>query len=412
MSLSKQIKNCQICGDARLRSIIFLGNIPPVNQMLDIGKEHSDQTYFPLELVKCLSCKHVQINTIVNAEVLFPKTYPYLTGTTEILKKNFRDLYNETSKLVALKKNDLIIDVGSNDGTLLENFKNQGFSVLGIEPSQAAEKAKEKLINTIQTYFNDKTVEKILNSYKRPKIITATNVFAHIENPNKLVKQIAKLMNKESVFVSESHYLCSLIKTLQYDTVYHEHLRYYHVGSLKKLFERHNLEIFHVKKIPTHGGSIRVYVSKKGIYKKTNQLKKILLEEARMKINSNHLFDSFKKKIIRSKLKLIELLIEIKKKNKVIYGVGAPSRASTLINFTGIDENLVSCILEVSKSNKLNKYIPGTRIPVVNEDLYLKKNPDYLILFSWHIKDDLIKIFKKRGFKGKFILPLPFPKII
>lgn len=410
--LSSKLEKCQICSNERLESIIFLGNIPPVNQMFEVGDENQEQTYFPLELVRCLNCSHVQINRIVNTKVLFPKSYPYLTGTTKILKDNFEDLFKEIKRYNLLKENDLIIDIGSNDGTLLESFKRQGFKVLGLEPSQAAQKAKEKKINTIQAYFNYKLVDKILKTHEKPKIITATNVFAHIENPNNLVKQVTRLMKKDSVFITESHYLCSLIKTLQYDTVYHEHLRYYHVGALKRLFEKHQLEIFHVKKIPTHGGSIRVYASRKNIYEKTDQLKKILLEEKKMNINSKKLYEVFKKKIISSKLKLIELLIKIKKKNRTIFGVGAPSRASTLINFTGIDENLVSCILEVSNSSKLNKYIPGTKIPIVNESTFLKKNPDYLILFSWHIKDELIKVFREKGFKGKFIIPLPNPTII
>ncbi len=410
--LSSKLERCQICLNEKLESIIFFGNIPPVNQMFEVGDENQEQTYFPLELVRCLSCSHVQINRIVNTKVLFPKSYPYLTGTTKILKDNFEDLFKEIKRFNLLKENDLIIDIGSNDGTLLESFKRQGFEVLGLEPSQAAQKAKEKKINTIQAYFNDKLVDKILKTHEKPKIITATNVFAHIENPNNLVKQVTRLMKKDSIFITESHYLCSLIKTLQYDTVYHEHLRYYHVGALKRLFEKHQLEIFHVKKIPTHGGSIRVYAGRKNMYKKTKDLINILKYESKIGISKDKIYLNFKNKVIKSKISLIELLINLKKKKKVIFGVGAPSRASTLINFVGIDENFVDCIMEVSDSNKLDKYIPGTRIPVVDENIYLKKNPDFLIIFSWHIKDELIEIFRKKGFKGKFIVPLPIPRII
>ena len=410
--LSSKLERCQICLNEKLESIIFFGNIPPVNQMFEVGDENQEQTYFPLELVRCLSCSHVQINRIVNTKVLFPKSYPYLTGTTKILKDNFEDLFKEIKRFNLLKENDLIIDIGSNDGTLLESFKRQGFEVLGLEPSQAAQKAKEKKINTIQAYFNDKLVDKILKTHEKPKIITATNVFAHIENPNNLVKQVTRLMKKDSIFITESHYLCSLIKTLQYDTVYHEHLRYYHVGALKRLFEKHQLEIFHVKKIPTHGGSIRVYAGRKNMYKKTKDLINILKYESKIGISKDKIYLNFKNKVIKSKISLIELLINLKKKKKVIFGVGAPSRASTLINFVGIDENFVDCILEVSDSNKLDKYIPGTRILVVDENIYLKKNPDFLFIFSWHIKDELIEILRKKGFKGKFIVPLPIPRII
>ncbi len=409
---SKEIRNCQICDSSHLKSILFLGNIPPVNQMIEVNSTFPEQIYFPLELVRCKNCNHVQINRIVDTKVLFPESYPYLSGTTKILKTNFHNLFLESKKIIPLEKNDLIIDIGSNDGTLLENFKKAGFKVLGIEPTQASKQAKKNKIQTLVKYFNESTVETVLNKFQKPKLITATNVFAHIENPNKLVKLISKMMDKNSVFISESHYLCSLLSTLQYDTVYHEHLRYYHLGALKILFEKNDLEIFHAKKISTHGGSIRVYTARKDSYEKTEELKKLFKEESKMGMSKDKIYNSFKAKILRSKIKLLELLIGLKLKKKKIYGVGAPSRASTLINFVGIDADLVSCILEVKNSNKLNKYIPGTKIPVIDEKVILNDPPDYLLIFSWHIKKDLINVFRKKGFRGKFIIPLPKPKII
>ena len=391
---------------------MFYGYIPPVNSMDKIGSIKSENLSFPLHLVKCSSCHHVQIDTIVDKEVLFPFSYPYLSGTTKILKENFSDLYNESQRVVGLTENDLVLDIGSNDGTLLNNFKVNKIKTLGVEPSQAGRIANRNGIETIIDYFNNNTVERILNKNQKPKIITATNVFAHIENPNLLIKLVKKIMNKNSVFITESHYLLSLIKTLQYDTIYHEHLRYYHLSSLVKLFNLNNLQVFHAKKIPTHGGSIRVYASRKGVFKKTKSFKKIIEQEKESEINKMQTFKIFKKKVIESKYKLLTMLIELRKKKKKIFAVGAPSRASTLINYIGIDKDLVECILEVSSSNKLNKYLPGTLIPVVDEKIIQKSIPDYLLILSWHIKDELIKVFRKKKFKGKFIIPLPTPKII
>ena len=409
---SIKITCCQICNSKELKNIMFFGYVPPVNSMQKIGSVDSESLYFPLNLVKCSSCHHVQIDTIVDKNILFPFSYPYLSGTTRILRENFEDLYNECKRILVLKENDLVLDIGSNDGTLLNAFKINGLNTLGVEPSQAGKIANKNGIETILDYFNEKTIDKILDKPKKPKIITATNVFAHIESPNYLIKLIKRIMNHDSVFITESHYLIPLIKTLQYDTVYHEHLRYYHLLALQKLFQLNNLEIFHAKKIPTHGGSIRVFVSKKGKFKQTSNLKKISLEEEKFGINSTLIFEKFRNKILRSKFKLLNLLIELKQKKKIIFGVGAPSRATTLINFIGIDENIISYILEVKNSNKLNKYLPGTLIPVVDEIILEKTRPDYLLILSWHIKDELIKIFKRKGFKGKYIIPLPFPKII
>ena len=192
--LSKEIKNCQICNSSNLKSILFIGNLPPVNQMIDIKSTSPEQVYFPLELVRCKECSHVQINRLIESKILFPDSYPYLTGTTKILIKNFYKLFLEARKITGLKANDLIIDIGSNDGTLLENFKNFGCKVLGIEPTQASIEAKKKNIKTLVSYFNESTVDSILKKFERPKIITATNVFAHMEDPNKLVKIIAKMI--------------------------------------------------------------------------------------------------------------------------------------------------------------------------------------------------------------------------
>ena len=177
---------CQICSSKNLRSIMFYGFIPPVNSMENVGSIKSENLSFPLHLVKCSLCHHVQIDTIVDKEVLFPFSYPYLSGTTKILKENFSDLYKECQTIIGLNKNDLVVDIGSNDGTLLNNFKINQVKTLGVEPSQAGNVANKNGIETIIDYFNDKTVKKILNKKQKPKIITATNVFAHIENPNLL----------------------------------------------------------------------------------------------------------------------------------------------------------------------------------------------------------------------------------
>ena len=248
-----------------------------------------------------------------------------------------------------------------------------------------------------------------MKTYGRAKVITATNVFAHIDDVNNIVKLIKSTLKEDGIFVSESHYLLPLIKTVQYDTIYHEHLRYYSLESLNYLFKKHKLEIIDVKEIPTHGGSIRVYAARKGYFKVSNNVKKQLKKE-RQNLTSKNLV-IFKKNVVNSKLNLFSILEKIKKKNKTIFGVGAPSRASTLINYLGLDHDVIDCVLEINGSYKIGNYIPGTKIPILNENILKKKKPDYLILFSWHIKNELKKNIKKKGFKGKFIIPLPKPRV-
>ena len=405
---SKPVKRCQISNSAKLKSIIFLGYLPPVNTLRKINSISVEEKSFPAELLYCDKSKLAQLGCIVNKEILFPYSYPYTSSTTKILRENFADLYKDINKIIFLNNKDLIIDIGSNDGNLLENFKNN-HRVLGITPEKIGRVAIKKGIPTIIDYFNKKSSFKIIKKYGKAKIITATNVFAHMDNINIILKSIIKTLTDDGIFITESHYLLPLIKDLQYDTIYHEHMRYYSLQSLNYLFKKNNMEIIETKEIATHGGSIRVYAAKKGYYKISKNVKTQLNKEK--KFLNKKKFTEFRNKVIMSKLKLYNLIYKIKNRGKKIYGIGAPSRATTLINYTGLTHDLIDCVLEVDGSYKIGHYIPGTKIPILSEKLLLKNKPDYLILFSWHISKELKLNLRNKGFDGKFIIPLPEPKI-
>ena len=224
-SFSRPVTRCQISNSNKLKSLIFLGYLPPVNTLRKIGSTPKEEISFPAELLYCNKSKLAQLGCIVDKEILFPYSYPYTSSTTKILRENFADLYKDTKKIVNLKKNDLVIDIGSNDGNLLSNFKTN-HKVLGVTPEKIGKIAIKKGIPTIIDYFNEKISSKIIKKYGKAKVITATNVFAHIDDINNIVKSILKTLKTDGVFISESHYLLPLIKTVQYDTIYHEHLRY------------------------------------------------------------------------------------------------------------------------------------------------------------------------------------------
>jgi hypothetical protein len=232
-----------------------------------------------------------------------------------------------------------------------------------------------------------------------------------MRNIHKVLKQILRLLKQDGVFISESHYLPALVKTLQYDTIYHEHLRYYSLSSLSYLLMMHGLEIIHAKYIPTHGGSIRVYAARKNSYKIRNSVPSILEEEKKNPFNREKM-EWFRKQVVMTKLKLYSLLQSIKKSGKRVYGIGAPSRASTLINYIGIDDGIIDYVLEVKGSHKIGKYIPGTLIPIAEESLIFKNSPEYALVFSWHIAEELMAKLKQKGFRGDFIIPLPNPRIV
>ncbi len=406
------VQECQICGKGELQPVIFLGFLPPVNEMQRVGNPPKEQASYPAQMIYCRHCHLVQLGLTVDPAVLFPPEYPYSSGTTKILRENFAELYKDCSSVISLKPEDLIVDIGSNDGTLLKNFRDGGHRVLGIEPTDMGHVARKNGVPTNIEFFGPTAALNAKKENGLAKVITATNVFAHIENVHEIVESICDLLDEDGVFISESHYLLNLIETLQYDTIYHEHLRYYSVIALQNLFQTHDLEIVHCKRIPTHGGSIRVYAARKGRITVRESVGKTMEEEEKAGLNSLEGLSSFRERVALSKLQLLSLLHEIKKDKAKIYAVGAPSRASTLVNYVGLDDNILDCVLEINGSYKIGKYMPGTLIPVVDESRLFDDQPGYALLLSWHIADELIPKLKDKGFKGKFIVPLPAPHIV
>ncbi len=409
---STPIYRCQICDSENLSPVLFLGYIPPVNTMPAVGSVAEEQPAYPLELRRCGDCSLVQIGLEVDAEVLFPHSYPYLSGTTRILRENFADLYKKVSTRLGLGPDDLVVDIGSNDGTLLSGFHAGGHRVLGVEPSQAGDVARAAGIDTLTDYFGRDCAEKVRAEYGPARVVTAANVFAHIGDIHSVVDGIVALLSEDGVFVSESHYLLDLIETLQYDTIYHEHLRHYALDSLTHLLAAHGLEVFHVERIPTHGGSIRVYAARTGQYPVEPSVAERRADEEARGIADGSALAGFRERVVQSKLDLHALLAPLKRDGARIFGIGAPSRASTLVNYVGLDDGLIDAVMEVSSSHKLDKHVPGTRIPVLDEQKLFDEQPEYALLLSWHIADDLIRILRKNGYQGQFIIPLPEPRIV
>ncbi|HZE57494.1 MAG TPA: class I SAM-dependent methyltransferase [Chthoniobacterales bacterium] len=403
------VDRCQVCDSPDLESLLFLGYLPPVNTMPLLGTPLAEQPAYPAQLLHCKKCTLAQLGLIVDPAILFPPSYPYTSGTTKILRENFAELSREVESLYPLKSNQLIIDIGANDGTLLSNFLKNGVRVFGIEPTNAAKLAIERGIPSMISFFNKATAEKAVAAQGRAQIVTATNVFAHIEDIHNIVDGVLTLLNDDGIFISESHYFLSLLETLQYDTIYHEHLRYYSLTSLRHLLEMHGLEVIHAKRIPTHGGSIRVYSARKGSYPVTDSVRQIIDEEKRG--ITAEAFARFKREVVQSKLDLLALLKGIKAQGGRIYGIGAPSRASTLINYVGLDDGILDGVLEINGSYKIGKYIPGTIVPVWEETRLFSDQPEYALLLSWHIADELIPKLTSRGFKNRFIVPLPIARV-
>jgi len=304
-------------------------------------------------------------------------------------------------------QNTVTIDIGSNDGTLLSNFKSH--RVLGIEPTEVGKIAASRGIPTLQRYFTPETAAEVRREHGPARVVTAANCFAHIEDVHAIVAGILDLLGPDGVFISESHYLVGLLDKLQYDTIYHEHLRYYSLNSLANLLQMHGLEVFHARPIPTHGGSIRVYAARRGVQPVNDSVAKMLASEPRGAAMVARL-NSFRDEVVLSKLRLFAMIRDLKEAGAHICGISAPSRASTLVNYVGLDEGIIDYVCEIAGSLKIGKCMPGTSIPVVEESRLFTDQPDAAIIFSWHIADELAPKLRAKGYRGKLITPLPVPR--
>jgi len=311
--------------------------------------------------------------------------------------------------MLQLGPKDLIIDIGSNDGTLLSGFKQGGHRVLGIEPTEVGKIAASRGIPTLTRYFTPAVAAEVGREHGPARVVTAANCFAHIEDVHSIVDGILDLLGPDGVFISESHYLIGLLDRLQYDTVYHEHLRYYSVGSLAHLLEMHGLEVFHARPIPSHGGSIRVYAARPGVMPINASVAAMRAGEPRGAAMRARL-DGFRRDVMLSKLRLLAMIRELKEQGARICGISAPSRASTLVNYVGLDDALIDYVCEIAGSLKIGQCMPGTGIPVVEESRLFADQPDCAIIFSWHIADELAPKLRAKGYRGKLLTPLPVPR--
>jgi hypothetical protein len=406
-----ETQKCSFCGN-NLDKIIDLGFLPPVNVMSLSVSQIEQSVRFPLSMHYCQKCTLTQIAEELRSDLVFPESYPYLSGTTRILRENFAEQAISAINKIGLNRDHLVVDIGSNDGTLLENYMGNSV-VLGIEPTNAAEVAISKGIPTIKGFFNPIVSDKVVGEFGKAKLVTACNVFAHIPNIDNLMKSILKILDDSGVFLSESHYLLDLVESLQFDTIYHEHLRYYDANFLSLMFKSYGLEIFDIEKIPTHGGSIRVWAARVGKFNVSENVEKFLTEE---KNNINYGYsglENFALRVTYWRHAFRKLIAEIKLAGHSIAGIGAPSRASTLISFVGLEEIDLIGVGEISNSHKIGRNMPGTRIPIIDENLVIQvAPPDYLLILSWHIAEELIEKIKSQGYKGKFIIPLPTPRVV
>ena len=404
--------NCRLCQSKDIDLVVPL-NPTPVAEKYVLKKDiHNKEIVCPLDLYMCLKCGHVQLLDIVEPNFLY-SDYTYSSGTSKGLVDHFESYANSIIRNFKPDKNSLVVDIGSNDGTLLKFFKKNGLNVLGVDPAdEIARKATDQGINTIPKFFNLNLSKKIYEDFGHAKIITANNAFAHMDNLSEIMEGIKQLMNNQSIFVFEVSYLVDVVEKILLGTIFHEHHSYHSITPLVTFFSKFDMEIIHVERNNIQGGSlIGVVQFKNGMYKKNDTVKKILELEKNSKITDPLTLRNFSKNLKDTKVKINELLHSFNVSNKTIGGFGAARSGTTLIAQMEISKYL-DFIVDDNKF-KQDKYSPAGHIIVKPTEYIYEKKPDYLLILAWVHSKNIIKNHKKYLEEGgSFIVCFPELKVI
>lgn len=413
MNLGRRLTNCRMCDSKNLYEFLDLGFSPPSDGILNEEEIKLPEIFFPLKVAQCEDCGLTQLTYVVNPEILYSDKYSYESSITETGKKHYFDMAESICKKFNLKTNDLVVDIGSNVGVLLEGFKNNGLKVLGIEAApKIVAIANKRGIETWKAFMNPAIAKKIIGEKGKAKIIVSTNVFAHIDDKKELMESLKIILDDGGIFIIEVPYLVDLIENLEYDTIYVEHLEYLSLRPLVNFFKIHGMEVFDVERYEIHGKSIRVFVAKKGMREVSKSVDQLLRLEMEKGIYKKDILHKFTKKVHEHKKEFLSLLRDLKKQGKKIVGISAPAKGNTILNFCKINNDLIDYMTEKSKI-KLGHYTPGMHIPIIDEKKLLEDNVDYGIIFAWNFADEIMKNnmrFSKKG--GKFINPIPKPIVV
>lgn len=403
--------NCQVCGNKLPDSSLNLGDHPLCDDLIPISSNKTCEEY-PISISLCRNC--LTANQIFNLkkEQLFPKDYHYRPRFTLDVLDGMKELVEQAHFNLGDLKEKLVCDIGCNDGTLLNFFKDKGSITSGIEPTGAAVEAKKNHKNILNTFFNINSAKKIILQAGYPDIITFTNVFAHIENLDGAIEALKLMIKKNTVIIIENHYLGTVIKTNQFDTFYHEHPRTYSMKSFQFIAKKLGIKLTAVFLPKRYGGNIRVYLTNEKFNfpdEKNNFINKI---------NEKYIIDEFnymQKFIDNWKLETKNSILDLTNRYGKIYGKSFPGRAAILLKLIDIDCNLMPAIFEKIGSKKLDNFAPSTKIRILSDDLWItgKIQPHVIIIWAWHIHEEIAKYLRKNGYKGRIFTPLPkFKEII
>lgn len=405
------ISGCRSCGSASLEPILSLGEVPLADGLVDRSRIEAPDPRYPLDVAFCGECSLVQVVETVSPEVLFDETYVYFSSFSEELLRHSRENAERLIASRGLGTDSLVLELASNDGYMLRNFATRGIPVLGIDPAPApAQAAREAGIPTLEAFFGEELARRLRAEDKCADVVIANNVLAHVPDLNGFVEGIRIVLKGEGIAVIEVPYVKDLIDRGEFDTIYHEHLCYFSVSALARLFSRHGLSLERVEHHPIHGGSLRVRVG--AGQEVEDSVRAYLDEEQRAGLSDVTYYRDFASRVRAIQEDLMSTLRKLKRAGSRIAAYGAAAKGTILLNSTGIGGDLVDFVVD-RNVHKRGRYVPGVRIPIDDPARLISEMPDYVLLLAWNFRDEILSQqdeYRRRG--GKFIIPVPKPMVV
>ena len=401
---------CRHCNTNLTYTFVDLGSSPPSNSYLTHETIKKAEKWYPLKTLVCEKCWLVQTEDFVGTEEMFSEDYAYFSSFSKSWlnhAEKYIDLMIDRYKLSAQSN---IVEVAANDGYLLQFAKERKVPCYGIEPTHStAMAAKEKGVEVIEDFFGVELANNLKNQGRQADVMVANNVLAHVPNINNFIQGFSILLNKNGVATFEFPHLLNLVIKKQFDTIYHEHYSYLSLIAVKKIFEANGLHIFDIDELPTHGGSLRIYAQRDNMkhYKVSDAVHDVYKKEIQHGVNTLDFYKDFQIKSEEIKFNLLSFLIEARSKGENVIAYGAAAKGNTIMNFSGIHSDLISCVVD-KNPNKSGKFMPGSRIPIVDESIIKEKKPEYVMILPWNLKDEVEgQLSYIRDWKGRFVVAVP-----
>lgn len=404
--------DCRLCRKRNLERFLDFGLQPHSDGFVAEKNLSKPDLMFPLGVALCTDCGHAQLTYVVRPEVMWDQEYVYDASITQTGRTHFFEMSKSIVETYAVPQNSLVIDIGSNVGLLLSGFKEQGMRVLGIDPApQPVAIARERGIDSELALFSSTVARKVADEKGKARVITGTNVFAHMDDLDDIMKGIDTLLEDEGIFVIEAPYMVDLVEHLEYDTIYHQHLSYLSIRPLIPFFRRFGMELFDVVRTSIHGGSIRLFVGRKGTKTVQPVVEELARAEEAIRLHTPEYMHAFAGRVAKHRNELISLLMTLKDQGKSIAGIAAPAKGNTLLNYCGINGSILDFITEKNQL-KVGRYTPATRIPILPDAALLERMPSHAVVLAWNFGEEIMRNQKAYADKGgKFILPIPAPVI-